>query len=986
MAVYESITYSRQDTFDVEQELRSEKFELEKGESAAKVAYHLCGNSALIGEFVISDEGKADILREACHLFELVCKGKKDSLTKMEGRILTVACVLLARTSLNADKSEKEQERGEIWQPILDGLKFHEIAARTNCSEQVARQYLCDVFEDRYNVRFFAEGGQRYYNTLRLHALSPDWAIKNLYNVLYGFYHKNLECSYFPGSDVGPMFVSGIRNRWMTSSAKGGEKQNIQSDRLSSSLRELFVQCPKYMAAVCDALLERIDWIAQGNLTGLDEKNRWDVLLREWYQEKTAFEKTKMTNDRKAAVRRKVVDKKENIRPAYTYENNSIYLSIPGIRLPEIREVPVVALYQNDQLIYDQRLTIYGNDVLWSTRSHRIPLTQVEHLNWKKRFCFEIRITSGETEIYRSGSELYREFLCFNSSGAEAPLTRCNQMLHLIVRKAAKLVIEDPEDRYIEEVAPYRSIGLWTDSVSGVFLNGTDILEDNISGKKKMWAYLTPECDSSVCARFEGKTVSVYTEPPVLHVVFPGKVDAKNYQITMNDSTSQLFQFPFENGQFRVSLPVAVEKRHSVQLKDFDSGEIVFERSYIIEPGLYCQFDKPFYLDTETAGALFVTSDSRKFLHCFQLERGDDKVTWQMAGLDYEITVPKVFAEISEKNAFYLPQSTWYEDLKDSFLTIQAPENVNCAVLLGNQVILPNHTGSYEIGVAIDNRNLTWADAILGIVVSSLTYKQESKLTVVHFQEHFEGNPIIQDGRKILWKPEEACYIGADREPSFRLELENDERTEPYYYSLQKKPCIVEDHFPCSAGTYKYVLYATNRRKMFVELPDLCLFEGEITVEDPPESRFSGKHIILTRAYYRDPQSGKEANARMKRDGALIDDIRYEGTKEENGQLLHEYSGLMYFKTANGWRRFSDTETDFLEKINPVFFTIVDEEYICAYLEEDNAPLMLNMKTLQQNYAYGGTQIFSRKNELTQAEQIRYLAFADRFKFIEKTN
>ena len=36
------------------------------------------------------------------------------------------------------------------------------------------------------------------YNTLCLHALSPEWAIKNLYNVLYGFYHKNLECSYYP--------------------------------------------------------------------------------------------------------------------------------------------------------------------------------------------------------------------------------------------------------------------------------------------------------------------------------------------------------------------------------------------------------------------------------------------------------------------------------------------------------------------------------------------------------------------------------------------------------------------------------------------------------------------------------------------------------------------------------------------------------------------------------------------------------------------
>ena len=58
MADYESIIYSRQDTFEVEEDLRSDRFDLEKGESATKIAYHLCGKSALIGEFVISEEGK----------------------------------------------------------------------------------------------------------------------------------------------------------------------------------------------------------------------------------------------------------------------------------------------------------------------------------------------------------------------------------------------------------------------------------------------------------------------------------------------------------------------------------------------------------------------------------------------------------------------------------------------------------------------------------------------------------------------------------------------------------------------------------------------------------------------------------------------------------------------------------------------------------------------------------------------------------------
>ena len=64
MASYESITYSRQEAFEVERDLRSTPFDMDVGESAAKMAYHLCGNAALIGEFVISKTGKEELIRE----------------------------------------------------------------------------------------------------------------------------------------------------------------------------------------------------------------------------------------------------------------------------------------------------------------------------------------------------------------------------------------------------------------------------------------------------------------------------------------------------------------------------------------------------------------------------------------------------------------------------------------------------------------------------------------------------------------------------------------------------------------------------------------------------------------------------------------------------------------------------------------------------------------------------------------------------------
>ena len=170
---------------------------------------------------------------------------------------------------------------------------------------------------------------------------------------------------------------------------------------------------------------------------------------------------------------------------------------------------------------------------------------------------------------------------------------------------------------------------------------------------------------------------------------------------------------------------------------------------------------------------------------------------------------------------------------------------------------------------------------------------------------------------------------------------------------------------------------------MFTPLPDLTLLEGEISIEDPPEDRFAGKHIILTHAYYDDPQTGRQISAKMRRDAALIDYIEYEGMRDRAGVLVHEYSGLLYFRTQNGWIKFSEEESDLYEKINPVYFTVEEDNQVVVYLEEDET-LMLNTKLLNQVYQFGGVQIYSRKDELTPDEQNRYLAFADKFRFIER--
>ena len=983
MAIYESITYSRQDIFGVEEDLCASCFELETGASATKIAYLLCENASLIGEFVFSDEDKNKILQEARRLFMVMCAGDKNALHRTDERVLIAACVLLIQGNLCEEGNDTDQDHGEIWDRIFQGLNYAEVYKKTDCSKQIARNHLCNLMKDGYNIRFFTDGGQKYYNTLRLHALSPDWSIRNLCNVLYAFYHKNLECNYFPGSDVGSLFVAGIQRRWKTTKNASANQQNIQSDRLASSLRELFVLRPNFMAAVCDALLEKIDSIVQGDVTKINSSNRWDLLLQEWYTNKTAYEKEQMTNERKAAVRKIVVDKKENIKPQYSYDNKCICLSVPGIRLPEIQQTPILELYQNDQLVYQKKLSIYGNDVLWSTRSHKIVLDQIEKINWKKHFFFKLRIVAGANEIYNSESALFREFFCFNPLGIETKLTRSNQMLHIMVRKSANLVIDDSEHRYIEETAPYRMIGLWPEGVGAVMLNGTNILAESITETKRIWAYLTPESYSTVCAKCDNEAVSVYPKQPILHVVMQNQRDAKNFQVTINDDTHPLYQYIWSDGQFRIPLPAYKERKHKIHIKDFDSGQIMFQRSYVVIPGLTCQFDKPFYLDRDYDGKLFIKTSTSRMIHDFHLKSGEENVCWEMSGFMFEITVPKIYAEICEKNAFYLPEAMWYKNLKGSFLTIRKPDDVTCAVIFGSKILQPNCAGNYEIGTEIDNIRGTTDSVLVGIVVNSNTWKLDWILTKIKFKESFSKNPIIQEGRKILWSPKKAAYVGGDDVSTFRLVLDNDQQDAPFQYTLTMKADTIERNFPCKAGVYNYKLELINRKEMFMALPDLTLLKGEIVIEDPPENRFVDKHIILTHVYYDNPQTGQPTSAKMRRDAALIDSIKYVGKRDRDGISLHEYSGLLYFRTQNGWVKFSEEETDLYEKINPIHFAVDEKNQVIVYLEDDET-VMLNTKPLHQTYYSGGVQIYSRKDDLSPDEQECYLAFADKFRFIER--
>ena len=975
MPYHEGLTYSRQDAFRVENDLRCKRVDIEDTDTAEKIAYR-CQNAALIGEFPVCAEGRKDVFEKAQRILLNLCKEGNYEPKMLDWYILVLACVL---TVQDIEETKLEDNDTEIWPPILKALNYEEISRKTGCNKQTVRNVICKVLEKADDNCFFTKNGKKYYNTLTVHALSPSQAYKNLFHILYSFYAENLNYSYEKGTSVAESFVSALCYRWERNEQP--EKTMLRSNPLSSGIRELFISRPHYMEAVCDALLEKIDQIVQGNMSLLDEMNRWDVLLKKWYEEKSEAERCKLKKERKAATAGKAVYRKENIHPVFSWENHQLWLEIPRLVLPEIHERPILKVFQGDREIFQKKMSVYGNDLLLT--AHHEPIALDRYADWRQPFQFSVSIQSGDTMIYHSGKELYRQYFCFSEDGNETKPVQDSCWLYLLVPQGAELLISGEEDDWLEQTdsnQSYRCIKLRAERVSSIRLNGDELMRSAESKASGIWPFILQNPVPNVTALEAGQQLPVYGQKPVLCIETRSRELAKNYQIIFNGHTEQLYPLLQGDGKSQIDLRCVPERPTRIQIKNFSNGGILFQRELVWIPDFFCEFEKEFYYDTEEDASLRCS-----WLHGGRKVEGRDAVNIRgsfalkrLGFLELRVQVPKLRAEISGKNALLLPDKIWYEALNHSFLTLHAPKHIPVHVFLGEKELRPNSAGSYEVGAEVFQMRHIKKNAVLWLKVGEGANADKRLLTKVFFQECFLTEPI-KINRKFItvcWSPEQADFVGDEENAEFCLTITG--QSGKYVYpSLNLRNRILWEPFPGGAGDYEYTISKKGRKQFFMQAPDVTVWHGRFSIAPQPEKRFAEKVLVLTESL---DESGRWIP--IRRNGAVIDDIRYEGMVPVGKEQIPEYSGIMSFETLNGLRCFSYRDTEKFEKINPVFFTVAED---CLRVYTEDAPtLMLNIKAYKCYGKGKGAQIYSRKDELSKAEQKEYLMFSDKFHYIER--
>ena len=986
---FESITLQTQGKYDLRDAIKTNLCELESWDSTTKLCYILFASVPFIGEYVLSEEQFRDMTVTGKKLFRRLVKSDADPLNQLEQKELV--CVAIFLTQKMDELRTSPEDDSQVWKYIMSGLGYDELQPPP--SWQSCYKKMTELI--RTNVPYFAEYGQKYYNTLRIQALAPADSISELFEIIYSFYKNNLEYQYDSADSAFEILTENIQKRLSNDDNSEDTQISFGSSfwRLKSSLKFLLSHEPTYMAAVCDAIAGKMDMLLRGDTPVINKNNRWDMLLQEWFNKKTAAEKKQMQDVRLRRVNTKIASKSEQIRLEYRLENDAIFICVPSIRLPEITQRPILKLFQNGRLVAERTLSVYGNEMCYTTREYNLSLIDIDCISWADSLNFQLQLCCAENRIYDSASELFREYIIFNSLGLESTIERCtNGQIHLLTNSHSIVEIDDPEDQYyvISKKDAFRLFDISLISARKIVVNHIDILLPP-SEKNTFRCYFTPMPIDGIQLSQEGNEYLAFSKSPVLHVILGSKDAAQNYQLQLEKArTRSLYEFyDSQTNSIEIPLPSAARFSHNIRIKQFQTGKIIAEFCYMVLPKFSFQFSNSFFLNRAgEAGSVRISMSGSTMQQKFSLMENQTELDVSLGnqGLHCKLAVPKISITIDGENALYWPEHIWHGAIpQTSFMQIEAPKSVSVSPMLGVSPLQQLKSKKiFDLGNKLATTDERKGSLPLGVLIQCDGTVMQQKLTEVHFKPFFLASPIIRENFVLTWDPN-GKYVG-NNNPEFQIQLENDESQEPWTYCETLKRDVMERNFNCVPGQYECRVYLNEAKQIspFQKTQDpQLLWNTMFEIMAKPEERFINKRLYLTTAHFWSPETMHEEAASVALNDAIIIDIQYDGFDDYDGIIdcdEHFYTGILAFKTFDGRLHYMNQgiSSDY-ETINPIRFCVERDRLLIFNADGDK--LQLNAKLFLKNKR---VRILNRKEAFTQKEAQQWLPIADSFEYREE--
>ena len=910
---WQPLTLQNQEYYKVKDDCCAKQILIEGNESAAELCGILWEGAPFAGEVVLSKEQRELIIQKGREIIRNMADHSIHNPGFHNQDILVIALIFAAQ-----DFDDNEDET-QMWRYLAKQLGFDSddvFAVVCNDLRSIIRNTM------RRNHRYLAEDGHIYYNTLFIHALAPSWTVFHLFNIVYSFYKKNLGCQYIEKDNSYSIFVSNIAARWeMESNTDTNLK--LKSDAISSSFRQLFSYRKNLMTAVCERLVYKIDELLSGSEDILDQENRWDLLLKKWYDDKDEAEKAEMLFAKQQAGKTRIITNRSRIKPVFKYDNENVFINVPRIRLPEITNNTYIEIYQDGKRISKSRLPVMGDELCWTTSDYQYRITG-EETDFNNPLYFRIVITCENNLIYDSEKSLYRNYLFFNNKGTEIKkVTKESGYIYLFTDYQSDIIIDDEPESYYSSCYYGYLFHLCAETAKHIYVNGADVLSESDSQKKIRCSFSDRHLDS-IKVIFGNTDYSIFSKPVDLQVLLENESDTDCFFIEINGEKRSMSNYGFSNGSVNISLPWKSSKPNTVKVVNSENGKTVFKSNYCVIQGFSFSFDKPYYSTLQSDGVASFNILGKGCLKYFSAEDCEYKALIEVEGFLFELEIPKLSVSFGDMDAFKLPGKIWNKDVdKATYMHVSSPKGVKVQIALGNNPVPSNGLGTrYEIGNYIQSDSFKARDAMaLCAVINSDGKKELHPITTIDMKARFTEAPLSIENKKIIWNPE-GKYVGKPSE-KFTVTVFNDKVSEKYKLSDEKEEIELNSTF--SDGFYEYTIVSSGG--LFSKGEEL--YKGRITIGKPEEFLYNGKKLIIKSVRFWDMKSAEDSTKKLK-EAVYIREVEHKGKSIPdipNPFEMDEYSGILLRITQNGEEeKYSEIPCADFNAVNPVRFWLIDKK------------------------------------------------------------
>ena len=884
-----------------------------KQDSAVALADSVMRCYPLIGAYEPSGADWVKLITLAQEIVQKLCRENR-SLNRAEELVLTVSTVQLVK----AWSSEVRDEDGtSFWKHIF--LQFGFNPENSPAAEQRVYAGFRHAIKStlaHYHRYMAPETTMRYYTSLLLHAVAPAQSIENLLDILFDFYVKNLDFQYQPEDPVYRTLVRGMQARW-TDTAKA-ESLQLRSSEVMSGLKTLFLERPGFMAHMCETLVRKIDGLLRGQPP--ETGDRWDVLLKDWYEKKSRTERTSLQGKKRAHKTEYIATTTDRIYLQYTMENDRVGIAVPRIRLTEIGDSrPLLTLYQGSREIWRETLSVTGNDLSLTTRRRFLPLSETD-LDWDQplEICGEIEYL-GEI-LYTSGSRLFRDHLLFDAGGNERSVRTGTAYLFTDMRCSVEFA---EYDAVLQEDHPGQLYRINLSQVGAVTIEGMELFADEQrAGTIRLYPTISPV--RGISAVQSAKRYSVFNREFELTLHLPEGANYLRYQLMIDGV--QLPCSAESDGLLRAHPDCTPNAPHSVRVVDLVQNLIVKELNYMLLTGASYCLNKAIYLETEEqASAVLSLGSEVRELKLTRIPGTDTAQTdIDNDGISYEIELPTIHCSFGTESAFALPERLWKGDVDKRILSrLSLPAGWTGSLWLGLRALSPDENGIVEIGNLLQADASTASEAPLWLNLRSPDGAQERiLLTHVVMCPSFVDPPFEIDG-DLIWAPEGRFF--GDPGARFRVLLSGSSEQS---FELGSAREILDGEVELEHGYYHYEIYLKTGG-LFSRGAEKKLLDGEVLFGNEQEFRYRGKELHLSSALYWNFEDDCLELHSVRPGAAILTYLHYLGESIPSGETiaLPEYEATLCFELSDGRRIPFNAREDSAEYelVNPARVWMINE-------------------------------------------------------------